>query len=200
MNRSFIIVFFILCISACNQKEKNNVQSGNTDRYSPAINQAIDSSLNKYYALSETLVQWDSSSVDSAAKIFVESLDQLSLNLDTVTGTRRNSLLEGNAFFVLATNSANEMISAADLTAKRHRFHDLSDNLFLFLDAIEYEHKPVYLQECTMPFNDTGRGVWLSNSEEKRNPYLGLHHPYYKAGMLECGTLEKKLGSTTKEN
>lgn len=200
MNRSFIIVLFILCLSACGQKDEQKQTEQDSGKYSPAINQAIDSSLNKYYALSETLVKWDSSNVDSAAKILIGSLDQLSLNLDTVTGARRNSLLEGNAFFVLATNSVNEMITARDLTAKRHRFHDVSDNLFLFLDAIEYDHKPVYLQECTMPFNDTGRGVWLSNTEERRNPYLGLHHPYYKAGMLECGTLEKKIGETTKEN
>ncbi len=200
MNRFFIFAFFTLCITACNENENDNRASPVAAKYSPAINGAIDSGLLNYYFLSETLVQWDSTKVDSAATILGESLNQLSQNLDTVTGDTRRTLLEGNVFFNQAANAVQKMLADGDLTAKRHSFHLVSENLFAFLDAIEYDHKPVYLQECTMPFNDTGRGVWISKTEEKRNPYLGLHHPYYKAGMLECGTLEKKIGVNSKDN
>ena len=167
MNRFFIFAFFTLCITACNENENDNRASPVAAKYSPAINGAIDSGLLNYYFLSETLVQWDSTKVDSAATILGESLNQLSQNL-----------LEGNVFFNQAANAVQKMLADGDLTAKRHSFHLVSENLFAFLDAIEYDHKPVYLQECTMPFNDTGRGVWISKTEEKRKQYQGLHQPY----------------------
>jgi hypothetical protein len=51
-----------------------------------------------------------------------------------------------------------------------------------------------------MPFNDTGRAVWLSKSDTLRNPYLGLHHPRYGSGMLECGTQEATIDFASNES
>jgi hypothetical protein len=38
-----------------------------------------------------------------------------------------------------------------------------------------------------MAFNDIDSGYWLSKSNSIRNPYMGLHHPRYHSGMLNCG-------------
>jgi hypothetical protein len=44
-----------------------------------------------------------------------------------------------------------------------------------------------------MAFNDTETAQWLSKTEDIRNPYLGLHHPKYKSGMLECGEVKDSI-------
>jgi len=47
-----------------------------------------------------------------------------------------------------------------------------------------------------MAFNDSEAGVWVSKEEAIRNPYLGLHHPYYKSGMVECGETKDVVNFT----
>jgi hypothetical protein len=59
--------------------------------------------------------------------------------------------------------------------------------------TIRYDESKIYLQECPMAFHDTAHGIWLSSKAEIRNPYLGLHHPKYKSGMLKCGETKDTL-------
>jgi hypothetical protein len=64
--------------------------------------------------------------------------------------------------------------------------------------TIRYDGGKIYLQECPMAFNETEPGVWLSSTDSIQNPYLGLHHPKYKGGMLECGATKDTLNFTTR--
>ncbi|HUQ96340.1 MAG TPA: hypothetical protein VM010_01660, partial [Chitinophagaceae bacterium] len=78
-------------------------------------------------------------------------------------------------------------------TEKRHAFHSFSQNLYDLLRTIKYDGATVYLQQCPMAFNETEEGLWLSKTEKIRNPYLGLHHPKYKGGMISCGETKDVL-------
>ena len=86
-------------------------------------------------------------------------------------------------------------MGVADLSVKRESLHALTQHLYDFLRAVRYDAKPLYLQKCPMAFNDTGEGVWLTDrgKDSIRNPYLGLHHPRYGKGMLECGENESTI-------
>jgi hypothetical protein len=44
-----------------------------------------------------------------------------------------------------------------------------------------------------MAFNDNEAAIWLSKTPQIRNPYLGLHHPRYKSGMIDCGETKDSL-------
>ncbi len=191
---------FLAFLAACtDDKKPAALTSTMQSSFSNEMNQDFKGVLDSYYNLSELLVNWDSTSIDSAAMQLKEKVDQLSARMDTATGELKNRLATGDTAFSEVRNTALELTVTKDLTARRHSFHILSENLFRFLETAGYDQSRIYLHECTMPFNDTGRGVWLSKTEDKRNPYLGLHHPYYKAGMLECGTLEGKI-DRVKEN
>lgn len=87
------------------------------------------------------------------------------------------------------------MASAAGMEQKRRAFHTVSQNMYDLLRTVQYDAETVYLQECPMAFNDDETGNWLSNTADIRNPYLGLHHPRYKNGMLECGETKDSIGS-----
>ncbi|MGZ5191102.1 MAG: hypothetical protein ACXWCZ_08760, partial [Flavisolibacter sp.] len=112
-------------------------------------------------------------------------------------------------FFASLNSDAIKNVLNSDLTTimqtnvtlenKRKAFHHFSENFYNFLRNIKYDAAKVYLHECTMPFNDTGRAVWLSKSDTLRNPYLGMYHPRYGSGMLECGTEEATIDYTANE-
>jgi hypothetical protein len=200
MNRLLVYLLPLITLLACNNSENSSVKAGPSSAFSTDMNQAIDSTLDQYFALSELFVNWDSTKIDLAVSNLQASMDHLSSRIDTASGENKNKFDKGKGYFNNAKTATRQMLAEPDLFTKRHSFHIVSDNMFHFLEAIRYDMNPVFLQECTMPFNDTGRGVWLSKTEEKRNPYLGLYHPYYKSGMLECGTLEEKIDFTIKTN
>lgn len=195
-----LALFLLAFLAACTDEKKPAATApASSSSFSMEMNQDFKAVLDDYYQLSELLVNWDSTSLDSAAASLKGKVDRLSDRLDTASGTLKAKLSAGRQQFTEIRNAALELTVHKDITARRHSFHILSENLFRFLETAGYDQSRIYLHECTMPFNDTGRGVWLSKTEEKRNPYLGLHHPYYKAGMLECGTLEGKIDHV-KEN
>ncbi len=191
--RQLALILLVFLAACTDDKKPAALTSTTQSSFSNEINQDFKGVLDSYYNLSELLVKWDSTAIDSATMELKEKVDQLSARMDTATGELKSRLATGDTAFAEVRNTALELTIHKDLTARRHSFHILSENLFRFLETAGYDQSRIYLHECTMPFNDTGRGVWLSKTEDKRNPYLGLHHPYYKAGMLECGTLEGKI-------
>jgi hypothetical protein len=81
----------------------------------------------------------------------------------------------------------SSIIADPSLEEKRASFNLLSDNLKNFLTTVKYDKAKIFWQECPMAFDDTKPGYWLSPVDSVRNPYLGIKHPKYGSGMLQCG-------------
>ncbi|HEY1114912.1 MAG TPA: DUF3347 domain-containing protein [Chitinophagaceae bacterium] len=159
-------------------------------RYSPDFIASIDTALADYYDLSETLVRWDSTRVDSQAEQLKKSLEAIKLEeLEDDTLVRQTAV----SYRETLRSNLDALLQTKDLTAKRQSFHSLSQNLYDLLRAIRYDGGTVYLQECPMAFYDTVTGIWLSKTAPIRNPYLGLYHPRYRSGMLECGETKDSI-------
>lgn len=159
-------------------------------RYSPDFIASIDTALADYYDLSETLVRWDSTRVDSQAEQLKKSLEAIKLEeLEDDTLVRQTAV----SYRETLRSNLDALLQKKDLTAKRQSFHSLSQNLYDLLRAIRYDGGTVYLQECPMAFYDTVTGIWLSKTAPIRNPYLGLYHPRYRSGMLECGETKDSI-------
>jgi hypothetical protein len=159
-------------------------------RYSGTFNNSIGSFLAAYHALSEAFVNWDSVAVTLNAGTLAKELDQVKWN-----EVQRDTMIYQTASTYIDDfrTGITELTGTADLTAKRHSFHALSQNLYDLLRVIKYDGAKLYLQQCPMAFNDTEEGLWLSKEKKIRNPYLGLHHPKYKSGMLACGETKDTL-------
>ncbi len=159
-------------------------------KYSAAFNQSVNKVLNSYYALSDAFVNWDSAKVDAKAaelKTAVGALNFEEIKKDTL-------IYETAASYIQAFDGDLQGITGGkSMTEKRQAFNALSQNLYDLLRTVKYDASKVYLQECPMAFNDTEAGIWLSGQPEIKNPYLGLHHPKYKSGMLECGENKDSL-------
>ncbi|TCJ19059.1 DUF3347 domain-containing protein [Flaviaesturariibacter flavus] len=162
------------------EKQKPIVQS----KYSAAFNEQVHHALTDYDGLKERYVNWDSAGLKPEVDKLQASLGALSFEelkkdpaiYETVVSMKDNF-----------KNDLDGIRNAPNLTESRHSFNSLSQNLYDLLRTIRYDGSSIYLQECPMAFNDEEAAVWLSTSSAVRNPYLGLHHPKYHSGMLECG-------------
>lgn len=164
-------------------------------KHSAGFNGSVGQFLNNYYSVSEALVNWDSTTATTQAAALQKSLDSV----------RFDELKQDTAIHQTAVSYVsmfqNDLSTIADnktgLLQKRQAFNAFSQNLYDLLRTIKYDDQKVYLQECTMAFNDTETGIWLSKTSDIRNPYLGVHHPKYKSGMLSCGETKDTLNFKT---
>lgn len=185
-----VLLWYFLVTKKKPKDEVPKDQPVAVSRYSVGFNYSIDSFLITYYALSESLVNWDSAAVTANATTLNQNLENIKWNelqADTVIYQTATSYI--NIF----KNAIPVLADAGAITAKRQAFHSLSQSLYDLLRTIKYDGAKVYLQQCPMAFNDTEEGLWLSKTKNIRNPYLGLHHPKYKGGMISCGETKDTL-------
>lgn len=163
-------------------------------RYSHDFITSVDSVLNDYYTLSESLVRWDSAHVGPNAEELKKSFTDIPFD-----ELKKDTLVHQTAVSYAETFQTNldALQQKKDLAAKRQSFNTLSQNLYDLLRTIRYDGGKVYLQECPMAFYDTVPGIWLSKTAPIRNPYLGLHHPKYHGAMLDCGETKDSLNFRT---
>jgi hypothetical protein len=176
--------------------ETSQQQPVAVSQYSAAFNNSIGTALNHYYALSEAFVNWDSTAVTTHATALQASVDSIAFS-----EIQKDSLIHQTAITYKEPVQKNiEVIAGtAPLDKKRMAFHTLSQNMYDLMRTIRYDNATIYLQQCPMAFNDEETGIWLSKTEGIRNPYLGMHHPKYKGGMLECGETKEILNGTANQ-
>lgn len=179
----------VLLVVACTNEDKkaSKAATPKASKNTTAFNQAIDSLMQPYYALSAAFVEWDTAAVHAQA---------LQLNHRAAAALGSNALKEVDSAAVQPLTKVAayaSMISEFSLDKGRDLFNRMSHELQGFLRVVQYDNQKLYLQQCPMAFNDTGTGVWISQKEEINNPYLGKKHPRYKAGMLHCGETKELL-------
>ena len=175
------------------QDETPKQQPLSVSKHSDSFNVALNKVLTSYYTLTNDFVNWDTTAVSSHAaelKANLEGTNFDELQKDTIIHQTAVTFIES------AKGELETILQTGDLTTKRHALNNLSDNMYNLLRTIHYDRSKIYLQECPMAFNDAEPGVWLSSSDSVRNPYLGLHHPKYKSGMVECGGPKDTLNFT----
>jgi hypothetical protein len=162
-------------------------------KHTDSFNVAVNKVLTSYYALTNDFVNWDSVAISNHASDLKANLE--AVNFDEL---KKDTIIHQTAvtFIDASKGELETIIQPADLTIKRHALNNLSDNMYNLLRTIHYDRSKIYLQECPMAFNDTEPGVWLSKTDAVKNPYLGLHHPKYKGGMVECGGPKDTLNYT----
>lgn len=157
---------------------------------SDAFNQAFSALLNNYYSLKNAFVEWDTASVEKAAAVLAASVEKVpftELKGDTMIVATAKSFAES------ITAESKTIISAGGIEEKRRSFYTLSENLYNLIRTVKYDQTVIYHMNCPMAFNDNEEAFWISNSDKVENPYLGKKHPKYKAGMIECGSVQDSV-------
>jgi hypothetical protein len=159
-------------------------------KYSVEFNQSVNKVLEEYYGLSHAFVTWDSNQVNTESADLKKAIAEL--NFDEI---KKDTVIHETATSYIQAFEADiqGITGTTDFTEKRRAFNGLSQNLYDLLRTVKFDASKVYLQECPMAFNDTEAAIWLSKTAEINNPYMGMHHPKYKSGMLQCGETKDSL-------
>ena len=167
-------------------------------KHSNSFNESMSKTLDSYYTLTESFVNWDTTKINASLADLKTSVDSL-----------RIQEMEKDSAIYPTVQSQWESIKAeisgmqADtaLYQKREDLNMLSQQMFDLLRIVKYDAAKVFYQECPMALNNyESSAFWLSaNSETKsrRNPYLGLHDPKYGKAMLTCGTTRDSINFAT---
>ena len=191
------IIAWLILARPKNNVEDEKQQAIAVSKHSNAFNSAVITVLNDYNKLTEQLVNWDSSGVAATAQAFTKDMESLPL-ADLQKDS--SAIYETALMFVEnAKGEATTIATEKTIRPQREAFNSLTENLYQFLNTVRYDRQKLYLQESPMAFDDSKPGLWLSQQEEIRNPYLGLHHPTYGKAMLSCGETKTKLNNTGKQ-
>ena len=167
-------------------------------KHSNSFNESMSKTMDSYYALTESFVNWDTVKINTSLADLRTSVDSL----------RIQEMEKDSAIYPTVQSQwesikaeINGMQADTSLYEKREDLNMLSQQLFDLLRIVKYDAAKVFYQECPMALNNyESSAFWLSaNSETKsrRNPYLGLHDPKYGKAMLTCGTTRDSINFTT---
>ncbi len=166
-------------------------------KHSDTFNRSLQSALYAYYHLSESMVNWDKATTKESATALKAALDSLKieeLQKDS-TGIYETALDP----LTIAKENIALMLSNEEWPARRTAFNAVSENLRLLFIIVKYDQEKLYWMECPMAFGEEASGFWISRTDTVRNPYLGLHHPVYKAEMLDCGSSREEIDFRIKD-
>lgn len=191
----FIVAFGIYWFVFRSKGNKDNspkMAAISLKKHSAIFNNSVDKTITAYLDIKNAFVEDDTLKAKESTKIFISLLDSLplgELKKDTAsifeTAQSNVNDIKANALSLLAQTSITEM---------RHDFSMVTEIMYpSFFKAINYEGPGIYLQSCPMAFGDDQPANWISNSSEVINPYLGKHHPEFKATMLHCGSVKDSI-------
>ena len=157
----------------------------------PAFNMAFDTLLDRYFALHDALVDWDSGKADQAAYALAVKADSLPIRQVKADSA---VILTIKSEAATLSGDARGFSTGADIAARRQTFNTITDDLYALILAVHYDQATIYHIRCPMAFKDSIEGYWLSITPQISNPYLGNKHPVYKAKMVTCGEIIDSIG------
>lgn len=184
----------LIVLVSCTNSQKEEKPQGKVSKHSNSFNSSVESAMDSYHGLTEAFVNWDSVGI-------IRQSAELELKLDSINFYRfvPASITAFVDTLTLAKKDLQAMAIGKSIIDKRRNLNSLTQHLYNFLSAVQYDQKKIYLNECPMAFNDTEPGDWLSESDSIRNPYMGLHHPRYGKSMIECGENKATVNFTSKK-
>jgi hypothetical protein len=164
-------------------------------KHTDAFNSSIDRLMASYYGIKDAFVEADTTLAKKNTVSFIGLLDsipvsELEKDDKTIAETAKATLAD-------LKSNAESLLKQTDITEMRQDFRTVSDMLYpAFFKIINYEGPALFLQNCPMAFDGDKDANWISNSSEIVNPYLGKHHPKFKATMLNCGEVKDSIAGT----
>ena len=138
--------------------------------------QDILSVLNKYYAITEALVNEDAVKAGKNAAEMIKAIDSVSK-----TTMSAGQLKKWNENAPKIKAAADLISKTTDITKQRDQLNTLSVSLYSIVKVFDLGKQPVYYQYCPMK-----KAYWLSKTKEVQNPYYGKK-------MLNCGSTKETI-------
>ncbi len=160
-------------------------------KHSDTFNKAIASAMNAYFEMKAAFVDADTARAKLSAGKFIQLMDSIPLT-ELKKDTTNIYDIAFNDYSNIKSN-AESLLTQTNILEMRKDFGMVSENLYPFFRAINYEGEKMYWQNCPMAFGEDKGGNWISNTKEIINPYLGKNHPEFKGSMLHCGEIKDTI-------
>lgn len=172
---------------SCNQKNKQAQTTGSETMKPEAITKvatqtsfSLKEIVSNYLALKNALIKDDSNRAAEAGKAIVESMAKL--DMKNLSGEQMKSYME-------VADDAKEHAehigsNGGDIEHQREHFVLLSKDINDLINLFGTKQK-LYQDFCPMADDNKG-AIWISETKEIKNPYLG-------AKMPTCGTIKKEF-------
>ena len=152
--------------------------SNNTDPNN--VNSAMRELVNQYLKIKNALTNDNGKEASNAANAFVESMGKM--EAASLAGDKKKTWGD-------LADDAKEMAehigkNAGKLEHQREHFDMLSKDMYDMVKAFG-AGQPLYKDFCPM-YNDNKGAIWLSETKEIKNPYLGTKMP-------TCGSVKEEI-------
>lgn len=166
-------VAILTALIACNQAEKNTVETKNSSQVDSSAKNTVvikdekkSEIFNQYENLKDDLVASNSSKAQTSAT----KLQQCLASYEGCEST---------------ASIAKKISETNNIDIQRKDFTALSMDLIAFIKSGEIEKGIIYVQHCPMANKGDG-GDWLSIEKDIKNPYYGKE-------MLTCGSVIEEI-------
>jgi len=168
--------------SMMSRSETGKTQKPEMNRSLPAsFENELKNAIPAYLKLKDAFVASDAAGVSASAKKFREQLQKASAgDLEEMEKSHYSKMLQ----------MLNALIDNTQLENQREHFVILNENLAALVSAASTLNQKLFLQRCPMA-NENKGAVWLSDSEQIKNPYYG-------DAMPGCGSVIKLLANKAK--
>jgi hypothetical protein len=129
-----------------------------------------------YMHIKNALVNSDSTAANSGAAMLIETISKFDNSYFPA-----EQKMEYDKHRNIIKIQAQQIIATADVEVQRGHFAMLSNHIYELAKKFD-AGKKLYYNHCNMAFDKNG-AVWLSESSEIKNPYMG-------SKMLSCGSIE----------
>lgn len=177
--------------AACNnstQTNASNKEAGDTTASRPTTamannqgNAGIDNVVSSYLELKNALTKDDSKEAASAAGTMSEALKRVDANNMSADEKKMYEDVADD----LKENAEHIAASSDKIAHQREHFENMSKDLYDLVKASKTE-RTLYKDFCPM-YNNKKGGIWLSETKDIKNPYLGKQMP-------ECGQMQEEIG------
>ncbi len=159
-------------------------------KYGDAFTKSMGTMMDAYFQLTESLVIWDTTAVNTNAGKLKAALDSVNLN-----DVKKDTVIYETAIVSLnnAKAETEAMLKETTLRAKKEALNVLSQQLRDLLITLQYNLQKIYWEECPMAFDGEVAANWLGVTMPRRNPYLGTSDPVYGKKMLHCGETKDSI-------
>ncbi|WP_298298539.1 DUF3347 domain-containing protein [Hydrotalea sp.] len=170
-----------------NMNKTDTVKSENKDittisatftNINPTIKSSLAKIITDYLNIKNALANDNGSEAASASQSMLKSINQLDESLFTADQKKEFDKIAGD----LQENAEHIGDNADKIKHQRFHFASMSNDMYVLVKTFG-TGRLMYQDHCPM-FNENKGAIWISETKEIKNPYLGTE-------MLTCGTIEE---------
>jgi len=153
----------------------------------PQFDAGIKNMMTAYFTMKDAFVNADTAAAKAACTTLIKSID--SVKLDELKKDTSGLVTTIQPLIGDVQANAISILAQPNITEMRKDFHQVNQQLFSLLKAINYKGEKIYWEVCPMAFDGDKEAYWLDTKSgaARNNPYLGKKDPTYGSGMLNCG-------------